>query len=248
MRLGTTLIIQDVSFDCKRGDWIVLTGPSGSGKSTLLRAINGLCPPSKGQISALGSWIPGRGRREAQRVWRRTGTVLQELALFSTRSAAANVETGLRAAGHGSSVARQEARYWLARFGLDHKAKAYPGELSGGERQRVALARAIAPRPQLLILDEPTSHLDPDSAGIVLGAVRELVGEGTTVLMASHRAADVGIPQTCHVVLERGRIGEATPDTRAQVTRPGYQTSGFWPGALAPNPAMAERPDTTSAH
>lgn len=204
--IGPTRIIRDVSFDCCGTDWVVLTGPSGAGKSTLLRAINGLCPPSAGQIWALGTQIPGRGRREARHVWRQTGTVFQELALFETRSAAANVELGLRAAGYRRDAARREARYWLGEFGLDGKADQYPAHLSGGERQRVALARAIAPRPQLLILDEPTSHLDNGSARVVLSAIKELVGQGATVVMASHREEEVAELQTCQIVLEQGRV------------------------------------------
>ena len=207
--IGTAKIIHNVTFDCCQGEWVVVTGPSGAGKSTLLRAINGLCPPSAGRVWALGSWIPGRPRREARRVWRRTGTVLQELALFETRTAAGNVELGLSAAGHDRRSARREALTWLEQFGLADKTNEYPGSLSGGERQRVALARAIAPRPQLLVLDEPTSHLDHGSAKIVLTAIKELVHQGATVVMSSHRVEEVAALRTCHIVLECGRITSA---------------------------------------
>lgn len=204
--LGKIRVIRNVSFDCCKGEWTVLTGPSGSGKSTLLRAINGLCPPSAGSVWALGSCIPGRRRREAQRVWRRTGTVLQDLGLFETRTARSNVEIGLRAAGHDRAAARRAAELWLERFGLDDVREAYPGRLSGGQRQRVALARAIAPAPQLLILDEPTAHLDDRSAKIVLAAIRELVQQGATVVMSSHRPDEVEDVQTCHIEIEHGQV------------------------------------------
>jgi putative ABC transport system ATP-binding protein len=204
--IGNARIIRNVTFDCCRGDWIVLTGRSGAGKTTLLRTINGLCPPSAGRVWALGSWIPGRSRSEAHRAWRSTGTVLQELALFSTKSAAANVEIGLRAAGRDRNTARLDARQWLERFGLGDKFDEFPGELSGGERQRVALARAIAHRPQLLILDEPTSHLDHGSAKIVLAAVKELVQRGSTVVMSSHRENEVDFAGACRILLEDGNV------------------------------------------
>jgi ABC-type methionine transport system ATPase subunit len=207
--VGSARIIDRVTFDCCQGEWVVITGPSGAGKSTLLRAINGLCPPSAGRIWALGSWIPGRPRREAQQVWRRTGTVLQELALFETKTAAVNVELGLRAAGHDHRVARRQAITWLERFGLEDKTNAYPAHLSGGEKQRVAIARALAPQPQLLILDEPTSHLDNGSARIVLTAIKELVEEGATVVMSSHRLEEIASLRSCHIVLERGRVSSA---------------------------------------
>jgi ABC-type multidrug transport system ATPase subunit len=204
--VGNAQIIRDVTFDCCRGEWIVLTGRSGAGKTTLLRTINGLCPPSAGRVWALGSWMPGRSRSEAHRAWRGTGTVLQELALFSTKTAAANVEIGLRAAGRDRNSARRDARHWLERLGLSAKFDEFPGELSGGERQRVALARAIAHRPQLLILDEPTSHLDHGSAKIVLTAIRELVEGGAAVVMSSHRDQEVDFPDACRIHLENGHV------------------------------------------
>jgi ABC-type methionine transport system ATPase subunit len=203
--IGPAKVIRNVTFDCCSGEWAVITGPSGAGKTTLLRAINGLCPPSAGSVWALGSWIPGRSRREAQQAWRNTGTVLQELALFTTKSAEANVALGLRAAGRDQRSARREAQAWLERLGLADKAAEYPGRLSGGERQRVAIARALAPRPQLLLLDEPTAHLDHGSARIVLSAIKELVGEGATVIMSSHQEEEVAPLLTCQIVLESGK-------------------------------------------
>lgn len=204
--VGAAKIIEDVTFDCCKGEWVIISGPSGAGKTTLLRAINGLCPPETGKVWALGSWIPGRSRQEAVRAWRSTGTVLQDGALFSTKSAAANVELGLRSAGIDRASARTEARYWLERLGLADKVAEYPARLSGGERQRVALARALAPRPQLLLLDEPTSHLDHGSARIVLLAIRDLVRDGATVIMSSHRLEEVEALRTCEIVLDAGKV------------------------------------------
>jgi ABC-type multidrug transport system ATPase subunit len=216
VRVGRSQALDRVSFDCARGAWVLLAGPSGAGKSTLLRTINGLQAPTTGRVWTLGSWIPGRGRGEARHVWRRTGTVQQEVALFETKSARANVELALRVAGHDRASARHEALAWLERFNIADKGDDYPWRLSGGERQRVALARALAPRPDLLILDEPTSALDLDMAQVVLEAIRELVGQNTTVLMSSHR--EVEVAQMCdrRIRLRKGRLmdGEAqqTPD------------------------------------
>jgi ABC-type multidrug transport system ATPase subunit len=204
--IGTATIIDNVTFACCSGEWVVLAGPSGAGKTTLLRAINGLCPPTAGRVWSLGSWMPGRTRREAQQAWRRTGTVPQDLALFETQSAGANVGLALRAAGRSRAVARRDARDWLERFGLADRFNAYPRSLSGGERQRVALARALAPQPQLLVLDEPTAHLDDGAARIVLAAIRDLVRNGATVVMASHRDAEVAPYQTCRITLDAGQV------------------------------------------
>ncbi len=204
--LGDVQVIRNVTFDCCRGEWLVVTGRSGVGKSTLLRAINGLCPPSAGRVCALGSWMPGRPRREARRVWRSTGTVQQEPALFGTKSVLANVEMGIRAAGADRSAAARLARDYLDRFGLENKVRDRPATLSGGERQRVALARASAPSPDLLILDEPTAHLDDGSAKIVLSAIEDLVQRGATVVMSSHREREVAGLATCRIVLSEGRV------------------------------------------
>src|SRR5688572_12168299 len=85
VRFGAVQVLHPMSFECCEGEWVLLAGPTGAGKSTLLRALNGLCPPTEGRAFALGSWIPGRTRREAASVWKQTGTVLQEIALFETR-------------------------------------------------------------------------------------------------------------------------------------------------------------------
>jgi ABC-type multidrug transport system ATPase subunit len=206
--IGEATLIRDVTFDCCSGEWLVLAGPSGAGKTTLLRAINGLCPPAAGRVWALGSWIPGRSRREAEQAWRRTGTVQQDLALFESMSAEDNVAAAVRRRGVPRAETRRVARSWLERLGLDDKHKEFPHELSGGERQRVALARALAPSPQLLILDEPTAHLDDGSARIVLTAIKELVHQGATVVMSSHRGAEVAALQTCRIELAGGQIAE----------------------------------------
>jgi ABC-type multidrug transport system ATPase subunit len=213
VRVGHSRALDGISLDCARGEWLLLAGPSGAGKSTLLRVINGLQAPTTGAIWTLGSRIPGRGRREARLVWRQTGTVQQDVALFETKSARANVELALRVAGHDRASARHHAIEWLERFGIADKAQDHPWRLSGGERQRVALARALAPRPGLLLLDEPTSALDADSARVVLEAIGELVRQNTTVLMSSHR--EVEVIEMCDrcIRLRKGRLagGDVRP-------------------------------------
>jgi ABC-type multidrug transport system ATPase subunit len=206
--VGDATLVRGVSFDCCSGEWVVLAGPSGAGKTTLLRAINGLCPPAAGRVWALGSWNPGRSRRETEMTWRSTGTVQQELALFESMSAEDNVTAAIRRRGRSRAETRRLARSWLDRLGLDDKRKEFPHALSGGERQRVALARALAPSPQLLILDEPTSHLDDGSARVVLSAIKDLVHQGATVIMSSHRGAEVASLQTCRIELEAGQIAK----------------------------------------
>jgi ABC-type multidrug transport system ATPase subunit len=203
--VGNCQALSEVSFECAHGEWTLLAGPSGAGKSTLLRAINGL-PPTHGRIRVFDSWIPGRRRQHARLVWRSTGTVMQEVGLFETRTARGNIELALRAAGHDRSACRRDALQWLERLNIGDKAEDYPWRLSGGERQRVALARALSPRPRLLLMDEPTSALDTATAQIVLQAIKELVDGGSTVLMSSHREDEVAELCDRRIELRKGHV------------------------------------------
>ena len=201
-------LLNDVTLECHPGEWTLLSGPSGAGKTTLLRAINGLCRLSSGRIETFGSAVDTRSRTVARAAWRRTGTVLQEIALFETKTARANVELGMRAAGADRRTARRQASTWLERLGLEDKQLSYHSSLSGGERQRVALARALCSGPKLLLLDEPTSALDSSTAAVVLGALKDLVDAGSTVIMSSHRENEVVPYCQRRVVLRSGRLVE----------------------------------------
>jgi ABC-type polar amino acid transport system ATPase subunit len=214
IRLKDCCVLEEVSFVCHSGEWVLLEGPSGSGKSTLLRAINGLRLPTSGRIEVLDSFIPGRSRREARHVWRRTGTVLQDVALFETRTARQNVELALRTCGRDRREASAEAIHWLARLGVADKTENYPCELSGGQCQRVALARALATHPRLLIMDEPTSALDQKTARTVLEAIRELVDGGATAVVSTHRVDEVADVCDQHVALRHGRLLDVKRQSR----------------------------------
>jgi ABC-type methionine transport system ATPase subunit len=206
IRIGEHWLLDGVSFNSDAGTWTLVYGPSGSGKSTLLRAINGLLWPTRGSIWAMGTEIPGRSRRQARSIWRQTGTVLQEVALFETKTALQNVALALRTVGADRASARMRATSWLERLKLGDKLHEYPGRLSGGERQRVALARAFAVQPRLLLLDEPTSALDHATARIALVAVRELAAQGTTVVMSSHRVDEIAGMCDQRIALHNGHV------------------------------------------
>src|SRR5262249_43500656 len=139
---------------------------------------------------------------------RQTGTVLQSVALFETKTARQNVELALRTTGMPRALARQRAGEWLERVRLNGKVDEDPARLSGGECQRGALARALAIGPRLLVLDEPTSALDRETAQAVLDGIRELVAQGTTVVMSSHRVEEVFDICDQRVSLCNGRITE----------------------------------------
>lgn len=206
LRIGDRWLLDGVSFNSDEGTWTLVYGPSGSGKSTLLRVINGLLKPTRGTIRVMGTEIPGRSPRQARSIWRQTGTVLQEVALFETKTALQNVALALRTVGADRACARMRATIWLERLKLGDKLQEYPGRLSGGERQRVALARAFAVQPRLLLLDEPTSALDHATARIALEAMKELVEQGTTVVMSSHRVDEIVGMCDQQIALRNGQV------------------------------------------
>jgi polar amino acid transport system ATP-binding protein len=165
---------------------ICLIGASGSGKSTLLRCVNLLEPISEGRIWLLGEEITGPGVNE-NAVRRHVGIVFQAFNLFPHMTVLRNVTLApVKVLGTSRPAAEQEARELLHRFGLADKESDFPDRLSGGQQQRVAIVRALAMRPQILLLDEVTSALDPELVAEVLDVIRELAAGGMTMLIATH--------------------------------------------------------------
>jgi polar amino acid transport system ATP-binding protein len=241
---GTLEVLRGVDLEVRPGEVTVILGPSGSGKSTLLRLVNHLERPDHGFVALDGEVIGharrragwGRRRREVLRelterdVLRqrtRIGFVFQNFHLFPHLTALENVvEAPVSAQGRRRAEVEAEARALLARVGLADKADARPRQLSGGQQQRVAIARALAVKPALLLFDEPTSALDPELVGEVLGVIRDLADDGTTLVVVTHEVAfardvaDTVVFMDDGVVVERGPAARvlgspAHPRTRA---------------------------------
>ncbi|MBP2474288.1 polar amino acid transport system ATP-binding protein [Crossiella equi] len=181
-----TPVLRGVDLDVAEHEVVVLIGASGSGKSTLLRCVNLLEALDDGQVFLDGEDISDP-RTDPDLARRRMGVVFQAFNLFPHLSVLDNVTLAPRVV-HGVDRARAEeqALALLERVGLRDKAGGYPDRLSGGQQQRVAIARALAYEPRLLLLDEVTSALDPELVGEVLSLVRELAGQGRTLVMATH--------------------------------------------------------------
>jgi polar amino acid transport system ATP-binding protein len=186
---GETSVLSGISMDVSHGEVVALIGASGSGKSTLLRCINLLEQIDDGQIWLSGDDITDpRANPDAIRA--RIGVVFQQFNLFPHLSVLHNITLSLiQVKKMKKSAARDHAHQLLAHVGLGDKANWYPDRLSGGQQQRVALARAIACKPEVLLLDEITSALDPELVDEVLELVRTLKEEGTTIIMATHEMA-----------------------------------------------------------
>lgn len=184
VRYGKTEVVQDLSFAVQPGRIVCLLGPSGCGKTTVLRAIAGFEPVAGGEVHLNGALASRKGWSLAPEQ-RRIGMVFQDYALFPHMTVAQNVIFGLR----GLSGEEQQARLTevLATLSLDPLARRYPHELSGGQQQRVALARALAPRPTLLLLDEPFSNLDVELRERLSQEVREILHRyAVTAIMVTH--------------------------------------------------------------
>jgi polar amino acid transport system ATP-binding protein len=183
---GTNSVLNGIDMDIAEGTVVSLIGPSGSGKSTLLRCINLLEPIDDGEIFLDGADISVPGF-DANPVRRRIGMVFQNFNLFPHMSVQDNITLSpIRTLGVNKALARTKALELLERFGLADKVNAFPDQLSGGQQQRVAIIRALAIEPEVLLLDEITSSLDPELVSEVLDVVRELKTSGMTLVLATH--------------------------------------------------------------
>jgi polar amino acid transport system ATP-binding protein len=183
---GAHSVLNGIDMDIAEGTVVSLIGPSGSGKSTLLRCINLLEPIDDGEIFLDGTDISVPGF-DANPVRRRIGMVFQNFNLFPHMSVQDNITLSpVRTLGVNKALARTKALELLERFGLADKVNAFPDQVSGGQQQRVAIVRALAIEPEVLLLDEITSSLDPELVSEVLDVVRELKTSGMTLVLATH--------------------------------------------------------------
>jgi polar amino acid transport system ATP-binding protein len=222
---GTLEVLGGIDLKVAEHEVICLIGASGSGKSTLLRCVNLLERIDSGEIRIRGEEITGRDV-DVNRVRRGIGIVFQAFNLFPHMSVLENVTLAPRKVmGLSRGQARDEALALLERFGLSDKRDEYPDRLSGGQQQRAAIVRALATRPQLMLLDEVTSALDPELVAEVLGVIRELAGGGMTMLIATHEmgfARDIA-NRVCFldagVVLEDGPPEQIFSEPREERTK-----------------------------
>jgi putative ABC transport system ATP-binding protein len=205
---GAVDILHGITLEVRRGETVALTGPSGSGKSSLLMLMGGLERATGGQVRALGHDLTAMNEDALARFRREhMGVVFQSFHLIPTMTALENVATPLELAGHSDAFERAEAE--LEAVGLASRAHHYPGQMSGGEQQRVALARAAAPRPHILLADEPTGNLDGATGEAIVTLLMELRDRhGATLVLVTH-APELARRCDREVRLRDGRIDEA---------------------------------------
>ncbi|MGF1647612.1 MAG: amino acid ABC transporter ATP-binding protein [Kineosporiaceae bacterium] len=211
---GAHAVLRGIDLEVAEGEVVALVGASGSGKSTLLRCLCLLEPVSDGQVLLDGDDITDP-RARADRVRSRFGVVFQAFNLFPHLSVMENICLAPRLVhGRARADAHARASELLARIGLADKADAYPDRLSGGQQQRVAIVRAVATDPRVLLLDEVTSALDPTLVAEVLGLVRELAGQGRTIVMATHELGFARQVADRVCMLSEGTIIEQGPPSQ----------------------------------
>ena len=185
---GAVEVLKGVSFSVARAAVVCIIGPSGSGKSTLLRCINGLVPIQRGSIR-VAEFAVHELRTDQQRIALRkeVSMVFQQYNLFPHKTALQNVMMApITVLKEDPKEVRERALALLAKVGLSAKRDAYPGELSGGQQQRVAIARSLAMRPEVMLFDEVTAALDPETVKEVLNTIREVAREGMTCILVTH--------------------------------------------------------------
>jgi polar amino acid transport system ATP-binding protein len=183
---GSHEVLRGIDLEVAEHEVVCLIGASGSGKSTLLRCVNLLEPIDAGRIVVGGTDVTARGV-DVNDVRKRIGIVFQAFNLFPHMTVLRNVTLApVHALGKSRAAAEADARALLERFGLAVRADDYPDRLSGGQQQRVAIVRALAMQPQLMLLDEVTSALDPELVAEVLQVIRELAAGGMTMVIATH--------------------------------------------------------------
>jgi cell division transport system ATP-binding protein len=200
-----THALKDVDFRIRKGEFVYITGHSGAGKSTLLSLLLRRIVPSEGRVTLNNQDLARLPERKLPLLRRAIGMVFQDHALLANLSAMENLTFALRAAGTRGNL-DQRALQVLRQVGLAHKRKAYPIELSMGEQQRVAIARAMVTNPPLLLCDEPTGNLDPDTSWEILELLSDLNIRGTTIVIATHSRELVDRLRRRTLVLRGGEL------------------------------------------
>ena len=209
---GALSVLKGVSLTLSKGEVVALIGPSGSGKSTVLRVLMGLTHPTGGEVLIDGAPIDYSKPRSVRAARERMAIVFQQYNLFQNMDVMRNVTIApVKIKKRRRSEVEAEAAKLLAKVGLADKHHAFPDELSGGQQQRVAIARALALKPEILLLDEVTSALDPELVNEVLDTIRGLAAEGMTMLIVSHEMGFVREVASKVVMMDKGLIVEEGP-------------------------------------
>ena len=198
--------LKGVTFVIEKGDFVFVVGASGSGKSTLVKLLLKEIEPTSGRIMVGGRDLSRLKHGKVPLLRRNVGCVFQDFKLLPSRSAADNVAYALKVQGESRASIRRKVPEVMNMVGLAHKMNSFPDELSGGEQQRVSIARAVVNHPPLLVCDEPTGNLDPDTSVGIMQLLYRINRAGTTILMVTHDREMVDKMRKRVIALEGGRL------------------------------------------
>lgn len=205
-RFGEIVALAEIAFKVEKGEFVFLTGPSGAGKTTLIKLLLGEYLPTAGEIEINGEKLSQFSKGKLY-LWRRKlGVVFQDYKLFWDKTVAENVALPLEIRRMAGGEVASRVKEILKLVGLEERADLFPAQLSGGELQRVSLARAVITAPEVLLADEPTGNLDPETSKEMVKLFREINKAGTTVLMATHNEQVVDSFKTRVIELSKGKV------------------------------------------
>ena len=203
---GDQVALEDATIHIAKGDFVFLVGPTGAGKSTFIKLISKEIEPDSGTIIVDGRDLGNMSNREIALHRRSIGMVFQDFKLLENKTVYENVAFAMEVVHKSRRAIRRQVPQMLASMGIENKAKHFPAELSAGEQQRVAIARAIINAPKILIADEPTGNLDPDTAWEIMQLIDLINKRGTTVVMVTHAKDIVNRMGKRVVAIDEGRI------------------------------------------
>lgn len=203
---GEVLALRDASCDIQKGEFVFLVGQSGSGKSTFLRLLNKEEDPDSGKIHVAGKELGSLSRWRIPHMRRQIGSIFQDFKLLPNKTVSQNVAFALEVIGRPKYVIADQVPAILDLVGLQEKTHRFPHELSGGEQQRVSIARAFVNRPLILLADEPTGNLDPQTSVEIMRLLERINETGTTVVMATHDRGIVDTMRRRVIELNSGEI------------------------------------------
>ena len=202
--------LNDINIEIQKGEFIFLTGQSGAGKSTMIKLLFREILPDEGQIFVANRSINRLNNVEVVRLRRNTGVVFQDFRLMETKTVFENVAFAMKAIEEPWFLIKRRVPEVLEKMGIGDKADSFPRQLSGGEQQRVALARAVINRPMIILADEPTGNLDPDTSDDLMNIFSQINAEGTTIIMATHDKRIVNEKRKRVLALKGGElVGDA---------------------------------------
>ena len=203
---NNTLALKNVNLTIEKGEFAFLVGPSGSGKSTIVKMLFKEIEPTGGNLILNNTDVTNLKKNQIPFYRRKIGVIFQDFKLIPTLNIYENVAFALRVTGASNKDIKNKVPMALSLVGLSSKFKSFPNELSGGEQQRVSIARAIVNNPTLLIADEPTGNLDPDTAMGIMDTLNNVNRNGTTILMATHAKDIVDEMRKRVIAIENGTI------------------------------------------